>query len=49
MNLSLLPTKACYHTCFVFKEYFLFRSDTSAQARTTTLNEELGQIQYVFR
>lgn len=24
------------------------KSDTSARARTTTLNEELGQIQYIF-
>ena len=23
-------------------------SDTSAKARTTTLNEELGQIEYIF-
>ena len=24
------------------------KSDTSAKARTTTLNEELGQVQYIF-
>jgi phospholipid-translocating ATPase len=24
------------------------KTDTPAQARTTTLNEELGQVQYIF-
>ena len=30
------------------KEMYDSKSDTHAKARTTTLNEELGQIQYVF-
>ena len=30
------------------KEMYDAKSDTHAKARTTTLNEELGQIQYVF-
>ena len=30
------------------KEMYDIKSDTHAKARTTTLNEELGQIQYVF-
>ena len=30
------------------KEMYDIKSDTYAKARTTTLNEELGQIQYVF-
>ena len=31
------------------KEHFVSRTNTAAKARTTTLNEELGQIQYIFR
>ena len=30
------------------KDMYYSKSDTYAKARTTTLNEELGQIQYVF-
>jgi P-type E1-E2 ATPase len=30
------------------KEMYYERSDMPAKARTTTLNEELGQIEYIF-
>ena len=30
------------------KKMYYFKTDTPAKARTTTLNEELGQIEYIF-
>ena len=30
------------------KEMYYAKTDTPAKARTTTLNEELGQIEYIF-
>lgn len=30
------------------KEMYYAENDTPAKARTTTLNEQLGQIQYIF-
>ena len=30
------------------REMYYKKNDTAARARTTTLNEELGQVQYIF-